>query len=120
MAPQQIPALSVYVGRRARYAVAAGLIQVGLLSVKRRTLRCNKTRAARRAWCGVEGANATQDATHMDGAARERRKPANYRLRFTDTKSVFADCAARQTGAGEHDGPVIAVVLAERGTSPIF
>ena len=62
--------------------------------------------------CGVEGANATQDATHRDEASQERWKLGDCWLRFTDSRSVFADCAVRQIGAGEHDGLVIETALA--------
>jgi hypothetical protein len=43
---------------------------------------------------------------------QKRREPATYPQKSTDGQSDFAGCAARQNGAGEHDGLVIAVALA--------
>ena len=49
-----------------------------------------------------QGPNATHGATHADQTATKRPKLAIYPLKLTDALSVFADCAARQIGAGEH------------------
>ncbi len=67
-----------------------------------------------RAWWayrGIERPNATRRATHLGMPAQKRREPAINRLRFTDTISVITDFALRQL-AGQHDGLVVAVVLA--------
>ncbi len=61
-----------------------------------------------RARRGVERPNATRSTTRSGLPVKKRRGPAINRLRFTDRQSVFIDCAPRQSGVGEPDGPVIA------------
>ncbi len=125
MAPQQIPALWVYVGRQARYAATVGLICAGLLSVDPADERADvalfgragedgaaqQYEGVRRALRGIERANTTHRATHWTKGVQKWRKPAIYPPKPTVEKSVSACFAVRQNGAGEHNDPVIAVAL---------
>ena len=61
------------------------------------------------AWRSIEWSNTTHRATHRAEGVQKWREPAVFPPKATVNYSVSTFFAARQNGAGEHDGLVVAV-----------